>query len=289
MIHFACPQCHQRFKVEDKAAGKKTKCPKCGTTISVPLPERPHSTTLAIPATTVPKTRDDDGYPVVNELATTATNDFWDDIIGPPAVPADEGDAALNPASMTYVIVCNHCGVHNSFLLNDEGTTGRCCECDTTLLLPSAKAAAYERKKRAADALAAKKERRRTMIFFSVVAAIFLTPLLLVEGFIFYFECFDPARIAESAASEKANSLGNIFGSGKMFASSKATQILSSKLTADYKVFAVPIETSSKMLDAGANYLDMEYYVVMKGRSVIEVVDSKSVEIEQLCTKYGEK
>ncbi len=36
MIHFKCPQCHQSFKAEDKAAGKKTKCPKCGTELSVP-------------------------------------------------------------------------------------------------------------------------------------------------------------------------------------------------------------------------------------------------------------
>jgi len=27
MIHFACPQCHKGFQVEDKATGKKTKCP----------------------------------------------------------------------------------------------------------------------------------------------------------------------------------------------------------------------------------------------------------------------
>ena len=36
MINFACPQCHQGFKVEDKAAGKKTKCPKCGAVL-VPI------------------------------------------------------------------------------------------------------------------------------------------------------------------------------------------------------------------------------------------------------------
>ena len=34
----ACPQCHQGFKVEDKAAGKEAKCPKCGTALSVPSP-----------------------------------------------------------------------------------------------------------------------------------------------------------------------------------------------------------------------------------------------------------
>ena len=41
MIHFACPHCHQSLKVEDNAAGKKTKCPKCGAVIAVPLPSSP--------------------------------------------------------------------------------------------------------------------------------------------------------------------------------------------------------------------------------------------------------
>ncbi len=36
MIRFACPQCHKGFQVEDKAAGKRTKCPKCGAAITVP-------------------------------------------------------------------------------------------------------------------------------------------------------------------------------------------------------------------------------------------------------------
>ena len=36
VIRFACPNCHRGFQVEDKAAGKKTKCPKCSAAISVP-------------------------------------------------------------------------------------------------------------------------------------------------------------------------------------------------------------------------------------------------------------
>jgi len=38
MIRFACPQCNSTFNVEDKAAGKKTECAKCGTAFSVPSP-----------------------------------------------------------------------------------------------------------------------------------------------------------------------------------------------------------------------------------------------------------
>jgi predicted Zn finger-like uncharacterized protein len=39
MIRFACPQCQNRFQVEEDAAGKKTKCPKCGSSITVPQPD----------------------------------------------------------------------------------------------------------------------------------------------------------------------------------------------------------------------------------------------------------
>ena len=36
MIRFACPKCQQGFKAEDNAAGRKIKCPKCGTAFLVP-------------------------------------------------------------------------------------------------------------------------------------------------------------------------------------------------------------------------------------------------------------
>jgi hypothetical protein len=41
MIRFACQSCGSRFQVENKAAGKKTKCPKCGTAIVVPAAGAP--------------------------------------------------------------------------------------------------------------------------------------------------------------------------------------------------------------------------------------------------------
>jgi len=38
---FHCPQCSARFKVADKLAGKRAKCPRCGSviTLSVPMPD----------------------------------------------------------------------------------------------------------------------------------------------------------------------------------------------------------------------------------------------------------
>ena len=38
MIHVQCPSCGVKLKSPDSAAGKKTKCPKCGTPITVPEP-----------------------------------------------------------------------------------------------------------------------------------------------------------------------------------------------------------------------------------------------------------
>lgn len=47
MIHFACSQCQKAFQVDDRAAGKKTKCPECGAAISVPTAVTTGSATLA--------------------------------------------------------------------------------------------------------------------------------------------------------------------------------------------------------------------------------------------------
>jgi len=58
MIRFACPQCHKGFQVEDKLAGRKTKCPNCHAQISVAIAVASHSsappTTKAAPQTSAP-------------------------------------------------------------------------------------------------------------------------------------------------------------------------------------------------------------------------------------------
>jgi hypothetical protein len=38
-IAVTCPTCHARTKAPDAAAGRKAKCPKCGSTVPVPVPE----------------------------------------------------------------------------------------------------------------------------------------------------------------------------------------------------------------------------------------------------------
>jgi len=49
MIRFACPQCQQAFRVENKAVGRKTKCPKCGTALIVPTPSPSLTAPIASP------------------------------------------------------------------------------------------------------------------------------------------------------------------------------------------------------------------------------------------------
>jgi len=62
MIRFACPQCHKGFQVEDKLGGRKTKCPNCNGTISIPVAAASHSspapTTKATPQTSAPSLGD---------------------------------------------------------------------------------------------------------------------------------------------------------------------------------------------------------------------------------------
>jgi len=54
MIRFECPQCHKGFQVEDKFGGRKTKCPKCGAGISIPIPQSHDRPSLAPPLPNAP-------------------------------------------------------------------------------------------------------------------------------------------------------------------------------------------------------------------------------------------
>lgn len=40
-IEFQCPHCHRRFRVPEKYAGKRVKCPNCGDAIGIPAAGRP--------------------------------------------------------------------------------------------------------------------------------------------------------------------------------------------------------------------------------------------------------
>jgi ubiquitin-protein ligase len=41
MIDFDCPQCHGHFSVAENLAGRRARCKKCGTPLTVPNPQQP--------------------------------------------------------------------------------------------------------------------------------------------------------------------------------------------------------------------------------------------------------
>jgi predicted Zn finger-like uncharacterized protein len=79
MIRFACPQCHTEFQVEDKAAGKRTKCPKCGAAIIVPVAEQSYfSGAVALPTVADPVPADEPGiYSAGNDVPKPDLDDEW--------------------------------------------------------------------------------------------------------------------------------------------------------------------------------------------------------------------
>jgi DNA-directed RNA polymerase subunit RPC12/RpoP len=81
MIRFACPQCGKGFQVEDKAAGKKTKCPKCAGAITVPLAEAIQTSTPPPPS------------PAVARSAKAEVNEASDDVYA----LASEPPRSVNP------------------------------------------------------------------------------------------------------------------------------------------------------------------------------------------------
>src|SRR5262249_47864749 len=49
MIDFTCPGCGAKGQVPDEAAGKKAKCPRCGSTAVIPPTLPPRSDTVSMP------------------------------------------------------------------------------------------------------------------------------------------------------------------------------------------------------------------------------------------------
>jgi len=75
MIRFACQQCQKIFKVEDKHAGQKSKCPKCGAVLLIPSSEASQrqvkDSSLPLDKNKVPtppssKISDDDIFDIMN-------------------------------------------------------------------------------------------------------------------------------------------------------------------------------------------------------------------------------
>jgi len=90
MIRFACPKCHQSFHVEDKSAGKKTKCPKCGAALSVPVPERSATPDPLLPPPAVKPVAaaaTDDTYGLATEKPAHKQDEFWNTLDQPASEP----------------------------------------------------------------------------------------------------------------------------------------------------------------------------------------------------------
>ena len=82
MICFTCPQCGKGFQVEDKVGGRKAKCPKCATIITVPLADvtqtSPPASAPTVPATTPVKDTFDDVYGLASEPSRPPVNPSGD-------------------------------------------------------------------------------------------------------------------------------------------------------------------------------------------------------------------
>ena len=87
MIRFACPQCQKGFQVDDKAAGKKTKCPTCGAAFSVPTAQQSPMPSpvapLRAPKGIAASTETSDEYGPASEPAAHKQDDFWDTLPAP--------------------------------------------------------------------------------------------------------------------------------------------------------------------------------------------------------------
>ena len=297
MIRFACPHCHQGFHVEDKAAGRKTKCPKCGTAISVPTltaTDTPSPFGLLDELPPLPPEGDplanDEDYRLADEPQIRAK-------LGPLCTAPMSGTAtqqnAVNPESVKYEIVCDHCKTLNIFRITGKESIGRCGNCGTTLGLPSVKAAIYENKQRAKQAIGSR-------IFFGFIA-VFILLILSAVGGAYYYSNFTPGGLAATAAVREANN-----GHDGPFGEFGTDEIVPKKARAGFRVFAVFININKAWCKRkGLNVIDADtysalFFVVMEGKTVAEIkksVDpSKAIyatkmgdakEVADLLTKYG--
>ena len=78
MIRFACPHCQKGFQVDDKAAGKTTKCPECKGAFMVPAAQQSPAPIPVAPSPTAKRVAavvdKDDIYGIAVELTTQSEN-----------------------------------------------------------------------------------------------------------------------------------------------------------------------------------------------------------------------
>ena len=82
-IVFSCESCGQRFRVKEDRAGSRSKCPKCGWDITVPL-----GTVLAATEEAPPPLPDPDEGLVIPGLQASPDDEFEDAVIPISTIPA---------------------------------------------------------------------------------------------------------------------------------------------------------------------------------------------------------
>ena len=90
VIRIACPECHKKFRVDDSNAGKKAKCPECGSRISIPVAVAPAPLDLHSVSSNSDAEEFDDATDETPMLATTdqaeqSSDDPWDEVENYPA------------------------------------------------------------------------------------------------------------------------------------------------------------------------------------------------------------
>jgi hypothetical protein len=188
MIRFACPQCRKGFQVDDKAAGKKTKCPKCGAALPVPAPARsempipsPPLPRLRSPAASAPIAREDDGYAIADEPATPGKDDFWNEGIEQPSQVAsakqdgaDDTSWAPKPGEAQVEAVCHNCGYSWIFGAAKGGKIGLCNNCGESIIIPTVKQAQYAKQKQ--------RQTRKTVIWCCLLGGAFVVFLVIMAA-----------------------------------------------------------------------------------------------------------
>jgi predicted RNA-binding Zn-ribbon protein involved in translation (DUF1610 family) len=269
MIRFACHQCHQGFQVDDKAAGKKTKCPKCGAVLSVPAAERaevpipsPPLPSLRNAAVSAPPGAEDEGYALAGE-ATTLCKDDFEKGVDPGLPTAGKGDTqddtswAPKPGEAQVEAVCHNCGYSWIFGASKGGKIGLCNNCGESIIIPTLKQAQYAKQKQ--------RQTRKTVIWCCVIGGAFLVFLVIMAA----IESSTPSGQALYHAKQYTKNLLNHPDTAAL----KERQVVKTKPDGSYLIRVVWNAKNSFGVEGTATF-----YVVVK---VKENLDSTVLDVSE--------